>query len=308
MAAVADKAVASATQCEYPVRFRRSELDQTTGEVRSREVLRRCGSRRSAECASCSALYKGDAFAVIRSELQDEGGNVRTATWVTLTAPGANVFGQVHSQRRDASGRVRPCGCQKRHADDDPLLGSPLDADAYQYERAADFNANASRLWAVTMQKLSRLLGRKLKVVRVVEYQSRGLVHVHALILGVVTKRSLEVAVRGGVNLRTGRNIQPATSNGWTWGPQCDAQVVTQGYARRLGAYMTKVVGYSVKSAGDDLPGGSAHTAKMANAGERACSCDHPHQLCRRGRRTMQLRRFVVAPDGTTDVVTVERP
>ena len=112
MAAVGDKALASATQCEYPMRFRRTELDQTTGEVRSREVLRRCGSRRSAECPSCSALYKGDALAVLRSELFDEADNVRTATWVTFTAPGADVFGQVHSQRRDKMARCARAGAE----------------------------------------------------------------------------------------------------------------------------------------------------------------------------------------------------
>jgi hypothetical protein len=58
-------------------------------------VERRCGSRLASRCPSCSALYAAEARALIRAGLMDpETGLPLPATSVTLTAPGANVFGQ----------------------------------------------------------------------------------------------------------------------------------------------------------------------------------------------------------------------
>ena len=290
--------------CENPVRLNRRTTNTTSGEVSNAELLKRCGNRRESQCPSCAALYRGDAIAIIRSGLYGTDGKQRPATWVTLTAPGAAVFGATHSQRRQ-DGRIRPCKCGAHHLDGDTAIGTPLDPTAYRYDLAADFNAHASRLTSVTFQKLGRLLGRKLRVVRVVEFQARGLVHVHALVLGPITQRSLEVAIRGGKNLRTGRTIPAAISAGWSWGPECKADVITAGSGHKLGAYMTKVVRYAVKSAGDDLRCGHGHGNRMAAAGEHSATCAHPLPDCRSGDPFMH-RRYFVAPAAGPAALAVE--
>lgn len=240
-------------------------------------------------------------MSVIRSGLYKPDGKQRTATWVTLTAPGADVFGHTHSQRHQA-GTARTCRCGVLHADGDALLGTPLTPSTYRYDLAASFNSHASRLAAVTFQKLGRMLGRKLQVIRVVEFQSRGLVHVHALIIGVVTQRTFMTAVCGGINLRTGRRIAPATSGGWRWGPQCKAQVIVPGSATNLGAYMTKVTRYAVKSAGDDVLSSTAHARKMAKAGEQSITCQHPQPDCRSGSPEYAVRRFICPSDAPPEI------
>lgn len=183
---------------------------------------------------------------------------------VTLTAPGADRFGKTHSRRLSEDGKARRCSCRGYHNENDPLIGTPIDPSTYDYEAAASFNANAPRLFAVTIQKLSRILGRKLQVVRVVEFQTRGLVHVHALILGTVTQRSLALVVRGGINLRSGRNIAAATSNGWIWGNECKADVINATNPERAIGYLVKVVKYALKDTGNGACSHYDHGDKMA--------------------------------------------
>lgn len=290
--------------CEYPVRLHRRIVNKRTGEVSTEDFQKRCGSRRESDCPSCSELFRGDAIAVIRSGLYGPDGRQRLATWVTLTAPGADVFGATHSQRRQ-DGRIRPCRCGVRHSDGDPTIGTPLNPETYRYDLAASFNAHAGRLSMVTFQKLGRLLGRKLQFIRVMEYQSRGLVHVHALVLGVITQRSLRVAVMGGRNIRTGRRIRPATSNGWSWGPECRADAIMPGSGHKLGAYMTKVVRYAVKSAGEVLSADSSHGSLMAKAGEKSATCRHSRPVCRSGDPFIYHRRFVAPASGPATVEMV---
>ena len=261
--------------CARPVQLAGTEVDASTGEVLGRKTVeRRCGSRLASQCPSCSALYAADARALIRAGLTEPGtGRPLSATFVTLTAPGANVFGQVHPQRRSGGkgGKVRTCRCGRRHRDGDPLLGFPLDDAAYRYDLAASYNAAAGRLAAVTWQKLGRVLGERLRVVRVMEYQARGLVHVHALVIGTVTQADMDLVVSGGTNPRTGRRIAPVRHGRWSWGPRCHARPVRIGHADRLGAYMSKVTAYAVKAAGEDRPSGG-FAEKMARAGAADCA------------------------------------
>lgn len=204
---------------------------------------------------------------------------------VTLTAPGADRFGKTHSRRLSEDGKARRCSCRGYHNAEDPLLGTPIDPSTYDYEAAASFNANASRLFAVTIQKLSRILGRKLQVVRVVEFQTRGLVHVHALILGTVTQRSLALVVRGGINLRSGRKIAAATSNGWIWGNECKADVINATNPERAIGYLVKVVKYALKDTGNGACSHYDHGDKMARAAEKDLKCDNSIFQCKHGVR-----------------------
>ncbi len=107
--------------------------------------------------------------------------------FATLTAPG---FGPVHNQ--PDTGR---CHCGHTHPDDDPLLGTPLDPERYDYAGAVLWNAHAPALWARFTTHLRREVAKTasltqralrhhatLSYAKVAEYQKRGQVHFHAVI------------------------------------------------------------------------------------------------------------------------------
>jgi hypothetical protein len=123
----------------------------------------------------------------------------------------------------------------------------------------------------VLVQKLRRLSGEPFDFVRVIEFQRRGLAHVHALVRGEVSPELLQLAVRGGVNPRTGRRIAPATSGGYGFGPQCDVRPVAD--IGGVGSYMRKLIQYAVKAAGDELPEASGHAHRMAFHAARTTCC-----------------------------------
>ena len=298
--------VKGAGDCSNPVGLRRRVTDTRTGEITSSDFQKRCGTRIESKCASCSALYRGDAFQVIRSGLIDPQTKLpKLVTMVTLTAPGADRFGKTHSRRLSQDGKARRCSCRRYHNANDPLLGTPIDPSTYDYKAAASFNANASRLFAVTIQKLSRILGRKLQVVRVVEFQTRGLVHIHALVLGPVTQKSLELVVRGGINLRSGRNIAAATSNGWTWGNECKADVINATKPERAIGYLVKVVKYALKDTGNGACSHYDHGNKMSRAAEKDLKCDNSIFQCKHGVR--RKIGYVKSVDETTGKITVSK-
>jgi hypothetical protein len=172
-----------------------------------------CGNRRESVCPSCSAVYKRDARQLVRAGLAGGKGvpdsvAEHPCVFATFTAPS---FGPVHARRerggkvlpcrprRDANRRVCPHGrdisCPVRHSPDDPRLGRPMCPDCYDYERAVIFNAGAGKLWQRFLTYLPRHLARaasvrvkdcrelvKLRFVKVLEYQARGVVHFHAVI------------------------------------------------------------------------------------------------------------------------------
>jgi hypothetical protein len=108
--------------------------------------------------------------------------------FASLTAPS---FGAVHSQPDDK----RPCRCGRRHEADDPDLGAAIDPDTYDYEGAVLWNWHAPALWNRFMVELVRTLaGRaglserewrqrvRVAYAKVAEFQTRGLVHFHAIV------------------------------------------------------------------------------------------------------------------------------
>ena len=168
-------------------------------------LLKACGTRRETLCPPCASLYRGDAFALVAAGLR--GGKEvpetvaeHPAVLLTLTAPS---FGAVHRKRPDGTchptgqrcphGRALVCG--RRHDESDDLLGQALCPDCYDYEGAVLFNAGVSELWRRTtiyaLRALGSLLGMsareaarrlRLSYVKVVEFQRRGSVHLHALV------------------------------------------------------------------------------------------------------------------------------
>jgi hypothetical protein len=126
--------------------------------------------------------------------------------FLTLTAPS---FGAVHTSRTGGDGRPAPCHprrteacphgrpttCTTRHRDDDGLVGAPLCPDCYDYPGAVVWQANLGKLWQRFTIYLPRLLARaagitqaelhrqvRLSYMKIVEYQRRGLVHIHAVV------------------------------------------------------------------------------------------------------------------------------
>ncbi|MGW7166405.1 replication initiator [Streptomyces sp. NPDC054884] len=189
--------------CAHPVRLtgHRTRLDSATGEILDHfdsgrlpagELLVRCGNRRATRCPACSTVYRYDTFQLIAAGLRG-GKTVPTSVaahprvFATLTAPG---FGPVHNQ--PDTGR---CHCGHTHPDDDPLLGTPLDPERYDYTGAVLWNAHAPALWARFTTHLRREIAKAaglpqralrnhatLSYAKVAEYQKRGQVHFHAVI------------------------------------------------------------------------------------------------------------------------------
>ena len=163
-----------------------------------------CGSRRAAVCAPCSATYKRDAWGLISTGLGGGKGIPATVadhpcTFATLTAPS---FGAVHGVRQKGPCRARrdkpvcphgrPLWCIRRHAEDDPRLGEPLCADCYDYTAHVVWQWHAPELWrrfTIALQRqLAHLVGLsvsafrrvcKISYSKVVEFQARGVIHVH---------------------------------------------------------------------------------------------------------------------------------
>ncbi|MFE2300431.1 replication initiator [Streptomyces sp. NPDC059445] len=189
--------------CERPVRMEGHRLDvlADTGEIvreiadrdlPAGQLLIRCNNRRATRCAACAEVYRRDTFHLVTAGLSGGKGigpavAEHPRVFATFTAPS---FGPVHN--RPGGGR---CRCGRLHADGDAVLGTPLDADRYDYRAAVLWNAHAGALWArfvtyLRQQLASRAgIGRselrdclKVSYAKVAEYQRRGAVHFHAVI------------------------------------------------------------------------------------------------------------------------------
>jgi hypothetical protein len=204
--------------CTRPIRLHGSTtvVRRSTGEVVSHynsaqeldgHTYLRCGNRRASVCPSCSHEYKGDAWHLLVCGLAGGKGIPEAvaghpAVFVTLTAPS---FGPVHGTRAKGPCRARrdrpicphgrPAWCTARHADGDPRLGLPLCADCYDYPAHVVWQWWAPELWRRFTIALGRALATqagltpaelrrvaRVNYTKVVEFQARGVIHVHALI------------------------------------------------------------------------------------------------------------------------------
>jgi hypothetical protein len=167
----------------------------------------RCGNRRAQRCESCSREYKGDAWHLLTAGLvggkgAPESVGSHPTTFVTLTPPS---FGPVHGLRQGAPCRARrdrpvcphgwPLYCLHRHGSEDQRLGEPLCADCYDYLGHVLWQWHAPELWRRFRIALDRRLARmagvrrrdfpqlaRVAYTKVVEFQARGLIHVHAVV------------------------------------------------------------------------------------------------------------------------------
>jgi hypothetical protein len=264
-------------------------------------VLVGCGNRREAVCPACARLYWGDTYALVRAGLLGGKGVPESVArhvrvFVTLTAPG---FGAVHSARVTNTGNRAPChprrggpcthgratSCLARHGDDDPLVGAPLCPDCYDYPAAVIWQASVGAAWRrftdYVPRHLAGLTGRTrkqvkgevaLSYVKMVEYQRRGLVHVHALIRadntvrdriepgpGWVTPDLLADAVRGGAG-QVAVKVDGGPVGSWVirWGSQVDVADLTAADdspqaardARRAALYVAKYATKATEATG----------------------------------------------------------
>jgi hypothetical protein len=289
--------VVGASFCRRPVRLKGSVTQTASdGSTRvlfesasqpDRVLLKACGTRRQTLCPPCASIYRGDAFALVAAGLRggkgvpDEVSN-HPAVLLTLTAPS---FGVVHRTTRDGichrSGPRCPHGtvlrCGRRHSESDPLLGQAICPSCYGYDAAVLFNASVSELWRRTTIYALRALGNlagmsvravakevRLSYVKVVEFQRRGSVYLHALVrldaagdaLAAPPKRFSGELLAAALELAARRVSAPLAASNDTkddrvrWGRELDVAVVTDKNAgrRRAAAYLAK---YSTKSTED---------------------------------------------------------
>ena len=214
--------IAGTGGCARPVRLKGTlqRADPGTGELETvydtasqpdGVLLKACQARRATVCAACAAVYKADARQFILAGLVGGKGipetvATRPLVFATLTAPSYGPVHTAHPHQRSGTDTVCrpttipcPCGehhsCLQRHQAGDPILGMPLCLEGYDHPGAVIWNNRAGELWRrttiATRRHLARNLGattrtfnrtHRLAYLKIVEYQTRGLIHIHALL------------------------------------------------------------------------------------------------------------------------------
>ena len=265
-------------------------------------ILVRCMNRRASRCPSCARIYQGDTYQLVRAGIVGGKGVPVSVTanpqvFATLTAPS---FGAVHQaadpdkpdqvcKRRTPAlcphGRER--GCLQRHGPDDPLVGSALCPECYDYPRHVVWNTNASRLCKGLMDNLYHHLARhagvsrseirkrlRVEYARVAEYQVRGAVHFHILFRidgpdgpgsPAPVWASPEVLIEALASARRVTRVKVPSEFGGEWvlrfggQPERIGEPVLldgEGYtARKVASYLAKYVSKGTEDAhGSDVP------------------------------------------------------
>ncbi|MGH9011865.1 MAG: replication initiator, partial [Acidimicrobiia bacterium] len=172
------------------------------------------------------------------------------------------------------------------HEPDDERLGEPLCPDCFDYRRAVIWNALATELWRrttivitralaaqadLTVAALSRLA--RLSYIKVVEYQRRGVVHLHVVVrldgptgpdtVSPLPAAFLEQAVRQGA---AAARVPYPPIGGLTgaagWGAEVDVRSISPDGVR-AGAVAAYIAKYATKST--DAVGRLDHRLKPAD-------------------------------------------
>ncbi|WP_276941564.1 MULTISPECIES: replication initiator [Ferrimicrobium] len=293
------RAARGARYCRRPIRLASTPLDpgQVTGFFEDEApssldfdgvYFKACGTRRRTLCESCSRIYQGDARQLIRSGLLGGKGvpeeiATHPAIFVTLTAPsfgsvhrptlGEGVSSPCHPNSTGTCQHGRKLGCWTRHDESDDIVGAPLCDECYDFSGAVIWNAASTKLWqrttiylrralakivGVTAKELSAQVG--LSYVKVIEYQRRGLIHLHVvvriddsrdMILApgiVITAEQVALALR-----MAAAKVKVCISAGEmthtvAWGTQLDTRVIDADSTAAIANYIAK---YAIKSASD---------------------------------------------------------
>ena len=119
-----------------------------------------------------------------RTYIGRDGSMHQPSMWLTLTL---DTYGPIHSIPQG-----RPCLCRRRHTDDDPLLGTPVNPKTYDYRRAARDAVHFPRLLDRMWQNLRRAAGWNVQYAGCVEPQRRLAPHAHFAIRGTISRALLE--------------------------------------------------------------------------------------------------------------------
>jgi len=298
--------VVAATKCSHPVTLVPECVHLGNGDIfTGKPIEKPCGSRLADRCEYCSQVYAADARSVFNGGVESDPVQESHFTFLTLTAPGSEVFGKTHQRVTRTVGKdkaekiiVLQCSCKRRHRQDDAAIGTPIDPSTYRYDLATDFNKSASRLLAVTLQRLSRRHGEKLRYARVAEFQKRGLLHFHILIRGEVSPTQIAAVVKGVRNEAGDWVVKPVQHGEWTWGEQVDVRVVSSDDKGKVGYYLRKLISYSTKGANSEASGPTDHRARMQAAALKSCNCEKFAPDCRQGKRA-DVRRNRYYPEAS---------
>jgi hypothetical protein len=163
-----------------------------------------------------------------------------------------------------------------RHGEDDRAVGEPLCPECFDYRGAVLWNAHVPRLWAATAHRLYRETARssgltatqlrsvaRLSYIKVVEFQARGLVHLHVVLradggagpteppppwldAAVLTDAIAKVVTEVGVSVP---GVEGTALRRARWGAQHDVRVLVadeEDDATAIAAYVAK---YATKTA-----------------------------------------------------------
>lgn len=257
----------SAGFCAHPIRLTRTSRDGAT------TVFARCENRRAAVCPSCSDLYAADTWHLVATGL-DNDHLTGAAVFATLTAPS---FGPVHTVRADSDGAPRTCHpgkhavcghgrdreCRIVHRRGDPVVGTPLCADCYDYVSHVLTTWWFPQLWhrfTIQLRRQVRAVdpGVRVSFVKVMEFQTRLAPHYHAIIradtdeaVSSMSGEQLTTLVRGAV---THVRLEVPSPYGepisLRFGVECDVQPITgTDRASRAAGYLAKYVTKNISDA-----------------------------------------------------------
>lgn len=286
--------------CLNPLTIHKRILNTDSGELKEFEFEKRCGSRRKDKCEPCSIIWKDDAYFTLLEPSKNHKGSL---TFITLTAPGAWFFGASHTAQFQGKPSER-CACRKYHKPDDSIVGTPVESDDFDYDKIVEFNNKVSRLTTVTLQKIYRLLVTdlnnklplsvpktikdvRLPTARVMEWQERGVLHVHIIVRGYIPTYIIENAVKGSSANRTRRRIEPSSYRNEFWGNQLDVKHINSddiSQLKKLSCYVIKVVNYALKDVKTDSVAKSIqkeiYYSRLRKWTNRVIKCDKPFSVC----------------------------
>jgi hypothetical protein len=179
------------------------ELDEVLAGMRIRGHLDKPGQKKTPR-RTRSTRRRNDAGNLPRLPVDprttgrvytgQDGKTYQPSTLLTITL---DSYGEVHSGARTKTGWLRPCQCGELHGQRDPLLGTPINPDSYDYRRAAldavFFAATLDRFW----QNLRRAAGYNVQYAGGVEMQKRLAPHAHYAMRGTLPRTLLRQVAAG---------------------------------------------------------------------------------------------------------------
>ena len=294
--------------CVRPITIRRTTTDLQTGEIKDQEFEKRCGSRRKDKCEPCSIIWKRDAYFALISPSKEHKSSL---TFITLTAPGVWFFGQTHTAQWNNKASER-CFCRAYHQPDDEIVGTPVEPNDFDYDKVVEFNNKVSRLTTVTLQKIYRLLltdlnrnsisstkktikDVRLPTARVMEWQERGILHVHIIVRGFIPTYIIENAVNGSPATTNRRRIEPTTFQHQGWGTQVNVKHLNSADSNQIGklsSYVTKVVNYALKDVDTENVENSKiksrYHQRLRYWTNKVVKCDKPFSECNASIKTSE--------------------